>query len=205
MNISMIIPSQHINTWCLNLMLCWISQMHLICICICFETFEIATFQDWHKNRKSKKKKNIDFCALSRGISLWGNYLLGGNFSTLKGQPTAGGAIFCEKVCFSENPNFSIVCAYILVALGVCVWPNFHVMLYLFNFVFVFLVVVWRRVFFSVCRWLCLSVHGQAVYVFLNICECVVVCVSMPLGSVFGCDDACKCLQMSKLAIHINV
>ena len=176
MNIWMTLPSQHINTWCSNLMLCWISQMHLTGICICFETFEIATFQDWHKNRKSKKKKNIDFCALSRGISLWGNYLLGGNFSTLKGQPTAGGAIFCEKVCFSENPKFSIGCAYRLMAFGVCVLQNFHVMFYLLNFVFVFLVVIWQRVFFSVCRWLCLFVNGQAVYVFFEymwVCCCL--------------------------------
>ena len=205
MNIWMTLPSQHINTWCSNLMLCWISQMHLTGICICFETFEIATFQDWHKNRKSKKKKNIDFCALSRGISLWGNYLLGGNFSTLKGQPTAGGAIFCEKVCFSENPKFSIGCAYGLMAFGVCVLQNFHVMFYLLNFVFVFLVVIWQRVFFQCVDGCVCLLMGKQFMCFLNICECVVVCFSMPLGYVFGCYDACKCMQMSKLAIHIDV
>ena len=46
---------------------------------------------------------------------------------------------------------------------------------------------------------------GKQFMCFLNICECVVVCFSMPLGYVFGCYDACKCMQMSKLAIHIDV
>ena len=112
---------------------------------------------------------------------------------------------FLWKGVFSENPKFVIGCSYMLMTLDVCVLQSFHVVLCLFKFVFVFCLWLGDEFFLSVCRWLCLSVNGQTVDVFVWIYVSVVVCCSMPFGCVFGCDDACKCMQMSKLVIHINV
>lgn len=132
MNTLWTLTSQHIITWSLNLVLGWLSQMHLIGICICLETFEIATFQDWHKKQKFKKKrKTLILRAISR-VNLWGNYLCRANFTSLKEKPTAGVAIFCEKVCFSENPRFPLGVTYMWISLDVC----FNLVLPVFNCVF---------------------------------------------------------------------
>ena len=97
--------------------------MHLICICICFcgmaetQNHEISTLP---KHAKSKKRKTLNFQCILENI-LRGNYFLRQHFTSLKGQPTAGVAIFVKKCVFLQIPDFHCVCLYVDDLLCMCV------------------------------------------------------------------------------------
>ena len=113
------------------------------------------------KNADFKKKRIHRLQIPISRIYLGGNYFLRMHFTTLKGQPTAGMAGFCEKVCFFWKPKISIVFDYMLMTFVVCVWPSLHLMLYMFSVVSVSIWVCVGKLFYdfdcylltNMCHW----------------------------------------------------
>ena len=111
--------------------------------------------------------------AISR-VNLWGNYLCRANFTSLKEKPTAGVAIFCEKVCFSENPRFPLGVTYMWISLDVC----FNLVLPVFNCIFFCCVCIYKQLVFFCCAYMCVGVVVCVLY-----CLWVMVfIVLMPMG-----------------------
>ena len=92
------------------------------------------------------------------------------HFTTLKGQPTAGVAIFVKKCVFLEIQDF-IVFAYMLMTVCVCVWQSIHLILYMFSSVFVIIGVCVGKLFYDFDGYVCICM-GKPFFDFVHVFHC---------------------------------